>query len=167
MSYPEPKEQMDHPADIRIRRAAADDAELLWQWANEPVTRANSLNSKPISWDVHQGWYAQKLRSKDCRLWIMEYKELPIAQIRYDRISADAAQISLSVARQMRGRGLGTLLLKLTLPMAAGELRVSWLRAVAVCENKASQRAFEKASFTLAERQLIDNRECLVFQRRL
>jgi UDP-2,4-diacetamido-2,4,6-trideoxy-beta-L-altropyranose hydrolase len=167
MSFSEPREQMDHPADIRIRQAAVDDAALLWQWANEPGTRANSLNSKPISWDVHQDWYAQKLRSTDCRLWIMEHKELAIAQIRYDRISADEAQISLSVARQMRGKGVGSLLLKMTLPMAARELRVASMRAIALSENKASRRVFEKASFTIAERQLIDHRECLVLQRRV
>jgi RimJ/RimL family protein N-acetyltransferase len=167
MSFLEQKEPMHPTGDIRIRRAAVQDAELLWRWANEPETRANSLNSKPISWDVHQHWYAQKLAAEDCRLWIMEQQELPVAQIRYDRITADAAQISLSVAPQMRGRGIGTLLLKMTLPMAAGELGVEWVRGIALSENQASRRAFEKASFTIAEQQLIDSRECLVFERRV
>ena len=97
----------------------------------------------------------------------MERGELPIAQIRYDRISADTAEISLSVASLMRGKGMGNLLLEMTWPMAAGDLRVKWARGVALSENKASQRAFEKASFIIAERELIDNRECLVFQRRV
>jgi RimJ/RimL family protein N-acetyltransferase len=126
----------------------------------------NSFNSKAIPWDVHEGWYAKKLTSPDCRVWIMELGRMPIGQIRYERISADTAEISLSVAPLMRGRGLGTLLLNMTLPMAAGELRVKWVRGIALSGNKASQRAFVKASFTMTERQLIDNRECLVFQRR-
>jgi RimJ/RimL family protein N-acetyltransferase len=161
------KEPIDHPADIRIRHAAMADASLLWQWANDLVTRANSLNSEPIPWAVHQNWYAKKLASKDCRLWIMERGEFPVGQIRYDRISADGAEISLSVAPPMRGRGLGTLLLKMTLPLVACELGVNWVRGIALCENTASHRAFEKASFTVAERRLIDDRECLVFQRRV
>ena len=167
MSSPEQKEQINRFADLRIRRAVMHDAPLVWQWANEPVTRANSFNNKPIPWEVHQSWYAQKLASPDCRLWIMERGELPIGQIRYDRIDADVAQISLSVAPQMRGKGIGTLLLKMTFPMAACDLRVKWVRGVALSENKASQRAFEKASFTMAERRLIDDCECLVFQRRV
>jgi RimJ/RimL family protein N-acetyltransferase len=162
-----PDKHIDNVADVNIRLAAISDALLLWRWANDPVTRTNSFNSQPISWDVHQSWYANKLKAPDCRIWIMELGRMPIAQIRYDRISADMAQISFSVAPLMRGRGLGTLLLEMTLPMAAGELRVKWVRGVALRENKASQRAFAKASFTMTEPQLIDSRECLLFQRSL
>jgi RimJ/RimL family protein N-acetyltransferase len=151
--------------DVHIRLAAMSDAVILWQWANDPVTRMNSLNRKPIPWEVHEGWYAKKLTSPDCRVWIMELAKMAIAQIRYDRVSADTAQISLSVAPRMRGRGVGTLILTMTLPMVTRELRVKWVQGIVVTENKASQRAFEKAFFKITKRQLIDNRECLVFQR--
>ncbi|HEX9663464.1 MAG TPA: GNAT family N-acetyltransferase [Candidatus Binatia bacterium] len=150
---------------ISLRLAVVDDAFLLWQWANDPMTRANSFNTEAISWDVHQNWYAKKLASPDCRLWIMELEQIPVGQIRYDRISADSAQISFSVAPVVRGRGLGTLLLELTAPMAARELGVRWMRGIAFSENQASQRAFAKARFTVAEHKRLANRECLVYQR--
>jgi UDP-2,4-diacetamido-2,4,6-trideoxy-beta-L-altropyranose hydrolase len=151
--------------EIGLRLGVVDDAFLLWQWTNDPITRANSFNTEAVPWDVHQSWYAKKLASPDCRLWIMEFEQIPVGQIRYDRISAEAAQISLSVAPVVRGRGLGTMLLELTAPMAARELGVTWVRGIALSENQASQRAFAKAGFTVAEHKRIANRECLIYQR--
>ncbi|MGH7931135.1 MAG: GNAT family N-acetyltransferase, partial [Candidatus Binatia bacterium] len=107
--------------NISVRLALVHDASLLWQWANDPVTRSNSFNTERISWEVHRSWYEKKLTSPDCRLWIMELENLPVGQIRYDRIKADTAQISFSVAPFVRSRGLGTLLLEMTPPMAVSE----------------------------------------------
>lgn len=150
----------------RLRPAAYHDAALVWEWAIDPVTRANSFNSETISWEVHQSWYAKKLASPDCRLWIIELEQIPVGQIRYDRISADKAQISFSVAPRVRGRGVGTLLLETTPPMAARELGVKWVEGIALSENQASQRAFAKARFMVAEHKCIAKRECVIFQRR-
>jgi RimJ/RimL family protein N-acetyltransferase len=152
-------------ADVNIRLAEIHDALLLWKWANDPVTRRNSFNSEPIPWDVHQSWCAKKLASLDCRLWIMELEKIAVGQIRYDRISADTGQISFSVAPFVRGRGLGTLLLEMTVPMAARDLGLKWVKGIALNDNHASQRAFVKAGFKVSEHQGGNGRECVVFQR--
>jgi len=151
--------------EISLRAALVGDVRLLWYWANDPASRANSITREPIPWAVHESWYTKQLTSLDSRLWIMEREGVPVAQIRYDRIGPDTAQISFSVATFARRSGLGTLLLEITPPMAARELGVKWVRGIAVIENQASQRAFTKASFTPIERQRIDNREYVVFER--
>jgi RimJ/RimL family protein N-acetyltransferase len=148
---------------INIRSATGDDACLLWHWANDPVTRSNSFSTEPIAWDAHQQWYGKKLGSLDCRLWVMELEKIPVAQIRYERISPDTAEISFSVAAHMRGRGLGTLLLEMTTPMASRELGIKWVRGIALRDNHASQRAFAKACFAVTGHHRIANRECVVF----
>jgi RimJ/RimL family protein N-acetyltransferase len=149
--------------DLTIRPAMLDDVFLLWEWANEPVTRVNSFNTEFISWNAHQSWYTKKLLSSDSRFWILELKRTPAGQIRYDRVSVDTAQISFSVAACFRGKGLGTFLLEKTSPMAARELAVKCVRGVALSHNQSSHRTFIKAGFTVTERQLIANRECVVF----
>jgi RimJ/RimL family protein N-acetyltransferase len=152
-------------SDIHIRDAVAADSLLLWKWANDPVTRANSFRTKAISWNEHQRWYAKRLASLDCRLWIMELKNVPVGQIRYDRITIDVAQVGFSVAHRVRGKGFGTLLLETTAPMASSELKVRWVRGITLSGNLASQRAFAKAKFTLFEQRRIGEHECFVFQR--
>jgi RimJ/RimL family protein N-acetyltransferase len=95
----------------------------------------------------------------------MELRKMPAAQIRYDRTDMDLAQISFSVARAMRGRGLGTSLVRLTLPLAARELELKKVTAMVLAANKASQRVFTKTGFSIKDQQIINGRECLVYQR--
>jgi len=158
-------EKRDTAATVRLRVAQMEDAYLLWRWASDPITRANSFNRDAIPWDSHRKWYAEKLGSQDCRLWIIESDHTPAGQIRYDRVSAEIAQISLSLAPMYRGRGLGTWLLEVSPAMAARELNVERVRGIALNGNIASQRSFLKAGFTLKERTRIADRECLVFER--
>jgi RimJ/RimL family protein N-acetyltransferase len=165
MPIPARDKDIHAPGDIIIRLAVLDDVCLLWEWANDPITRVNSFNTEFISWNVHQSWYAKKMLSPESRHWIMELENTPAGQIRYDRLSADTAQVSFSVARVFRGRGLGTLLLKRTQPMAAEELAIKCVRGIALSHNLASHRTFVKAGFTAIERLRIASRECVVFQR--
>jgi UDP-2,4-diacetamido-2,4,6-trideoxy-beta-L-altropyranose hydrolase len=152
-------------SELTIRHASLDDALLLWQWANDPVTRRNSFNGGSISWDEHQAWCARKHASADCRLWIMRAGELPVGQIRYERRRGDAAELSFSVAPGFRGNGLGTRLLQSTFDLAARELGVCQIEGAALVQNAASRRAFLNAGFVASEEKVISGKACVVFRR--
>lgn len=66
---------------LRVRRARGDDAELVWEWANDPTVRARSFRPDPIPLDEHLEWYRGRLASPDTRLWIIERHGAPVAQI--------------------------------------------------------------------------------------
>ncbi|MGH9508910.1 MAG: UDP-2,4-diacetamido-2,4,6-trideoxy-beta-L-altropyranose hydrolase, partial [Terriglobales bacterium] len=53
---------------LRLRRATEQDCRLLWEWANDPDTRANSFSSELIPWDDHQRWFRAKLSDPACLL---------------------------------------------------------------------------------------------------
>jgi UDP-2,4-diacetamido-2,4,6-trideoxy-beta-L-altropyranose hydrolase len=162
------RQSFDPQSEFTIRRAGVDDALLLWQWANDPLTRRNSLSRDAISWDDHQAWCARKFASADCRLWIMQIGNMPVAQIRYDRVISDigvAAEISFSVAPGFRGQQLGTRLLEATAPLAADELAADSIQAVALHGNEASRRVFVNAGFAVAQARRSDGRLCMVFRR--
>ncbi|HEX9453583.1 MAG TPA: UDP-2,4-diacetamido-2,4,6-trideoxy-beta-L-altropyranose hydrolase [Candidatus Binatia bacterium] len=151
--------------DLRIRPGRHDDALLLWQWANDPVARQNSFNSAAIAWDDHEAWFREKLASPNCRNWILEIGDLPVGQIRYDRLDGQKAAISFSVAPGFRGLQLGTELLAATMDLAALELNVPWLEGVAFKDNQASRRAFLKNGFAVIDHQFIDGQVCSIFRR--
>lgn len=162
------RQRFSRQNEFTIRRAVVGDEMLLWQWANDPSTRRNSFSSAAISWDDHQAWCAKKFAAPDCRLWIMQVGDLPVAQIRYDRVVSDigaVAEISFSVAPGFRGLQLGTRLLAATVPLVVGELDVASVEGVALPGNEASYRAFLKAGFVAAEARRIDGRLCTVFRR--
>lgn len=150
--------------DLRLRAADPSDASLIWQWANDPIARANSFHPETIPWEAHLDWYALKLGSNDTRIWVLEYRRVPAGQIRYDRTSSDVAQISFTVAPHYRGRGLGTKLLEMSAEMARFELPAKWIEGITFADNSASNRAFLKAGFKQVARKKILGKECLVFR---
>ena len=132
-----------------IRRVEPADGELLWQWRNDPVVRSHSLNSKVIPWAHHERWFAGKLVSPDTRIFILEDRGRPIAQVRYERRDKTAEVGDISVAKSERGRGYGTQILKQTLQKACEELQVQKIVAVVRDSNIVSIRIFVGAGFQL------------------
>ena len=151
--------------EFDLHAATTEDALLLWQWANDPVARRNSFTSEPILWSLHDHWCRQKIGSEDTRWWILEYRRIPVGQIRYDRTNLDTALISFSIAAAHRGRGFGAKLLDLTADLAARELNVGAVEGVAFADNFASRRAFAAARFEPIAEKEIAGHDCVVFRR--
>lgn len=161
----EPVQTVPAADHLRVRRACFQDAELLWQWANDPSVRANSFHPEAIPLDEHIEWYKGKLTSPDTRIWLLELNEVPVAQIRYDRVRADTAEIDFSVVPDYRGRGLGARALILTSDMAYRELGVKRLKGVVLNSNEASVRAFTKADFECVGQEQVSDKFCNIFVR--
>jgi len=149
---------------LRLRAASQEDVLLLWQWANDPVTRRNSFVPEPISWAVQEAWYEEKIASPDTRFWILECRHVPVGQIRYDRIDADTAQINFSVAPAYRGRSFDTQLLRLSADLAGRELGVRTVEAISPTQNFASNHAFLSAGFEVIEEKRIAGRDWFLFR---
>lgn len=152
-------------ARVQVRRARMHDAEMLWQWANDPKVRANSFHSEAIPLDEHLKWYQEKLASPDTRIWLLEFDRVPVAQVRYELTPLDTAEIGFSVVSDYRGKGLGTQVLVLTSDMACRELGVKRLTGVVFSSNEASARAFTKAGFECVGEELVSGRRCCIFVR--
>jgi RimJ/RimL family protein N-acetyltransferase len=128
----------------------------------------SSFNAKAIPWHEHEAWFGAKLNSSTCRMWIMQIGDLPVGQIRYDRVESwegPSAEISFSMAPGFRGMGLGTKLLEATAELAAQELAVRWLKGLAFSSNQASRRAFLNARFDARENCIVGAHACTVFRR--
>jgi len=134
---------------LSLRLASMADAKILWEWATDPSVRANSFNPDEILWSNHLVWLQDHLESSDCRIWILVEDGRPVGQVRYDRVGTRAS-IGLSVGADQRGRGFGTLLLKLSLPGACRALDVDELFGLVKIGNVASARAFVAAGFQSA-----------------
>ena len=162
VTLPQPAPLTDH---LRVRPACFQDAELLWQWADDPAVRANSFHPEAIPPAEHIEWYQGKLDSPDTRIWILELDRVPVAQIRYDRVHTDTAEIDFSVVSDYRGRGLGTKTLVLTSGMACKELDVKRLKGIVFSSNLASVRAFTKAGFECVGQEQVSDKPCTIFVR--
>ncbi len=98
--------------DVGLRPATADDAALLLDWANDPMTRWASSDRPPIEPAEHAAWLGRALAQTDTtRIWIGEQSKRPVGVIRFERRSTGDTEVSITVAPEQRGRGLGTALL--------------------------------------------------------
>ena len=49
---------------MKIRRASIEDSYDIWQWRNDPHTRAMSKNSNEVNWEDHSRWYENAISGK-------------------------------------------------------------------------------------------------------
>jgi len=132
---------------LGCRRAMMADADLLWRWANDPLTRANSFSTAPIPYAEHLEWLRRRLGSEATKIWIFSDSGMPVGQVRFDR-AGDLALISISVASEHRGRGFG----RAMLTEAVQKMREKWgpavrPKALALDRNPASLALFRACGF--------------------
>lgn len=133
------------------RKATLEDAQQIFDWANEPAVRANSFQSEPISWDNHLQWYTQALQTPALSIRLYFVDHMAAAQMRLKTEDATAT-ISYSVAPHLRGQGLGTWLLQHICLLTAIEMpHIQWLQGWVKKANVASIKAFERSKFTIVE----------------
>jgi RimJ/RimL family protein N-acetyltransferase len=120
---------------------------LLWEWANDPVTRQNSFNSAKIPWEEHSAWCQKKLADADYRLWIASNGgNAPVGCVRFDGKESEAT-ISLTVAPNARGKGYGTKIIQQACDRLFAESQFRLVHAYIKPENTVSVKVFEAAGF--------------------
>lgn len=141
------------PQMLLVRRhAALSDEALLLEWANDPQTRNNAFNPKPIAPDEHRSWFRTRLRRPDdCVMWVFESTVgIPVGQVRFDRRES-CFEISYSVASAFRGRGVGAIMLGAAVE-AFREARPGVpLIGQVKPDNPASRRIFEQLGFSVRD----------------
>ena len=120
-----------------IRPARMSDAELLFQWRNDPLTCAMSRSSDPVSWDAHISWLTGRLARSEPHIYIAE-RRVPVGTFRLD-----GDEISYTVAPEARGKGIG-----LAMMCRVSEM-FGPLRAEIYERNTASIRVAQRAGMIL------------------
>jgi len=132
-----------------LRRVTEDDCELLFQWANDPDVRAHSVSSEPKSWEAHQASFHGTLQDPGSLMLLGGADGRPVGVVRFAGNQGEAT-ISISVAKEARGRGYGTALLAGGIDLA----RFGWysyplrvFHAYIKDGHQASERTFAAVGF--------------------
>jgi UDP-2,4-diacetamido-2,4,6-trideoxy-beta-L-altropyranose hydrolase len=134
--------------NLSARLATEEDSLLLFNWANEAITRQNAFNSESIKLSDHQSWLNKRLNHpmRYCIL-IIEKDQSPIGQVRFERNNFDEWEIDYSVAANFRGKFLGDSVLKTGLTNFSQKGNKGVLIGKVKLKNLASCRIFEKIGF--------------------
>jgi RimJ/RimL family protein N-acetyltransferase len=153
--------------EINIRRVKIEDASLLWEWANDTDVRRLSFNTEPIEYSHHLEWLRNKLQSEAISFWLIELKGVPVAQVRYEKVAPEMAEINFSVSADFRGQGIGTMVLQETESLSNSELDIYRLEAIVLENNPASQRVFEKCGYSLMGQEIREGIACFRYQKEI
>ncbi len=138
---------MDKDEQFYFRKATADDCDLIFNWANDEMTRANSFCTDKISYDTHKSWYKNLLESDERFQYIFMKNSMPIGQVRID-ISGHTAEIGYSIDRKMRGLGYGKLIISQAIDMISQDYPgIVEIIAKVKPTNEASITCFTKNGF--------------------
>lgn len=147
---------------LKLRKVREEDCELLWEWANDPIVRAASFSSEPITWDDHISWLNNKLNSSNCYQFIgVNNENRPVGQIRFDIDVQLEAEVDISIAPNERGKGYASDLIKSSTKYLFENTNIKLVNAIIKCENIASIRLFSKSGFKYISQMTTKNNFCV------
>ena len=134
---------------VSVRPAQPSDMERVYEWRNHETVRRVSFSSAPLVLTQHRTWFERVLADPERHLLIGEWNGTLLGVIRYDVERLEHhAEVSLFLAPECQGRGLGLALL------AAGEAwlqancaEVTHLTARVKTDNPASYTLFDQAGY--------------------
>ena len=133
---------------IELKSVESKDMDLIYEWANDPLTRKMSFSSDPIPYEDHIKWFGKKLSDKDCHFYILYVDDIPVGTVRLDRKTGNEYAVSYSVGKEYRGKGYGSLIISLCVDKAMIDIPDCTLISAQVKEdNTSSAKCFMKASF--------------------
>lgn len=139
---------------IKFRLATERDSKKLFELRNDETVREASVNKEMIAWENHATWLSMVLKNELIFLYIVYNDQSPfIGQVRFDKKDKNLVEISVSVAKQFRGQGLGLEIIKKGVRFfldnnpetkkVTGKIRNS---------NTASLYSFAKAGFDIVDK---------------
>ncbi|MEZ5670386.1 MAG: UDP-2,4-diacetamido-2,4,6-trideoxy-beta-L-altropyranose hydrolase [Alphaproteobacteria bacterium] len=138
-----------HGRALAVRPARSDDEALLLAWRRDAGTRAFARNPNPPSAAEHHDWLDAKLADPLCLLHLLLVGDEPVGVLRLDwRADLGGWEVSLTVAPDWRGRGIGVAALDCAARLTGSEAQWAFIKQT----NAASLRAFARAGFAPSER---------------
>jgi spore coat polysaccharide biosynthesis predicted glycosyltransferase SpsG/GNAT superfamily N-acetyltransferase len=149
-------------AGLVARPATLEDARQLWEWRNDPGTRAGSRDTEMVPWLEHLAWLESSLTREDRVLLVVDDPLGPVGTVRWDLESEREWEVSITVAPDRRGQSLArpmlraaeVALLEVGLPEVAlpevARSRATFVTAylaVVHVGNRASVRLFETSGY--------------------
>lgn len=140
----------DDPVSCRtvtLRPATIDDAPLVFEWRNDPDIQAISGTTKELKMHDHLKWFAARLQESHAEsIYMVEGSEAgTIGTARVLQDGTSHARISLTIASEYRGRGIGRKVIRLLKKKIDEMSRIAVARVHT--ENLTSLRAFMSVGF--------------------
>lgn len=133
---------------VTLRPADESDSRSLWEWRNHADSRAASLDTALVPWADHERWYASSLSNPDRVILIaVDEQSARLGMVRFDLEHDGPSTVSINIAPEWRGRGLGYPILHLAVQQVREKQADAAFIAQIRSSNEPSIRIFEREGF--------------------
>ena len=94
-------------ADVTLRRADLTDRERVYEYNFASDVRAVSGSPNTVSYSDHVRWFSTRIIDPSSPIWIVEQYGEPVGTVRIDARDGVNAKISIALAQNARGHGIG------------------------------------------------------------
>ena len=130
---------------IFLRKVNFSDIEFLWYLRNQPDVYKYFKNSRKVSWEKHIKWILPIILNISNReIFIIQNSKVQIGQVRFNYETLD---ISISILKEFRGKGITTKVLSLAIKEIKKQKKVKYILAEIYERNLLSIKLFEKSDF--------------------
>lgn len=136
---------------IAVRPAAPEDRRDIWEWWNDPVTRAMMKKTALVPWEEHCAWFDGVLQDPNQILCVGVCNGQRIGNVRFDKQEEGVYEVSINLNPAWRGRGLGARMLEAAIAYLHTIRPVTKLIGGMKKINLASRKTFEKVGFVIGE----------------
>jgi RimJ/RimL family protein N-acetyltransferase len=132
---------------IQLRQAVLEDAEMVFQWRNDPFILVRGSSQRAVQWDEHLKWFEETIKGNHRKMFILLKDDYPIGQVRFDCFNEHVCIISVYLLHGFTGKGYGVDAIR----YGCIEVFRLWdIQKVIACvryDNVAARSAFIKAEF--------------------
>lgn len=136
---------------VTVRALSLEDRLALWEWRQDPMTRALFPYESEAAYDQHRHWFDQVMASTDTVWCIGVVETLRIGCVRFDRIQGDEYAVSLFLKPAYCGKELARALLRAAIDHVRSKRRVDTLVARIPNTTSASGALFRSLGFSITE----------------
>jgi len=130
-----------------VRTAQLEDAIDVLRWRNDRLVCAMSRETQPINEKIHKAWYSRAIDDPSRLLLIGVHGGQKIGMIRFDHRQASSWEVSIMVAPEARGQGMGRHLLQMALERLRAVCAPSCVLATIRLDNQPSLGLFHALGF--------------------
>lgn len=127
------------------------DSGPLLEWRNDPITRANSVNTAPVERVEHEEWLKASIDSPEKKIFIAELMGGPVGSVRIES-RGNHSELSWTVAPGSRGKGIGKIMVSAALRLLSGEvtakIRSSNAASIKIASSSGFVKEREEGGFT-------------------
>ncbi|MDB9873019.1 GNAT family N-acetyltransferase [Flavobacteriaceae bacterium] len=139
---------------VSLRKINHEDRDIILFWRNDPEIISYGTTQNAVSQDEHNTWFAESLLSNYRLIFIIEYNNKPIGQIRFDKTRNSLVHCFISIYLfSHKNMGIGTKILKNGIELMCEDWNaIKIIVAEVLTKNINSQKFFQKNGFILKDK---------------